>query len=131
MSLLNRLILLSLLCVGVASAGNLVLITDSAKVEANSSVVARLRAEALSAQKKKTGKAAPLNGEYAEALEMSLSDLRVALPEVIAAIAKAKAADVVLEPEVAKKFALTGVDITAEVTKAIDARSAKIRFLAP
>jgi hypothetical protein len=112
-------------------AANLVLIADSAKVEANSTVVARLKAEALSAQKKKTGKTAPLNAEYAEALEMSLSDLRVALPKVVAEIAKARAADVVLEPEMAKKFGLTGVDITAELTKAIDLRSAKIRFLAP
>ena len=48
-----------------------------------------------------------------------------------AGIAKLKGADVVLEPSIAKKFALVGVDISAEVAQALDIRAAKSRFLAP
>ena len=119
------------LSAALSHAANLVLIADSANIEARSTVVARLKTEALAAQQKKTNKAGPLNAEYAEALELSLSDLRVALPEVIAGIAKLKGADVVLEPSIAKKFALVGVDISAEVAQALDIRAAKSRFLAP
>ncbi len=123
------------ICVGLLGslchAANLVLIADSANIEARSTVVARLKAEASAAQLKKTNKAGPLNAEYTEALELSLSDLRVALPEVIEGIAKAKGADVVLEPSIAKKFALVGVDVSAEVAQALDIRASKSRFLAP
>lgn len=125
-------VLISACCLASLShAANLVLIADSANIEARSAVVARLKTEALAAQLKKTNKAEPLNAEYGEALELSLSDLRVALPEVIADLAKLKGADVVLEPAIAKKFALVGVDISAEVAQALDIRAAKSRFLAP
>lgn len=119
------------LLVSVCQAGNLILIADSANIETLSKVVARLKAEALAAQQKKTNKAGPLNAEYAEALELSLSDLRVALPQVIESIAKTKGADVVIEPAIATKFALVGENISAEVARALDVRSAKLRFLAP
>lgn len=119
------------LLVAVSHAGNLILIADSAKIETLSKVVARLKAEALAAQQKKTNKAAPLNAEYAEALEFSLSDLRVALPQVIENIAKAKGADVVIEPDIAVKFALVGENISAEAARALDVRSAKLKFLVP
>lgn len=119
------------LVASLSHAANLILIADSANIEARSTVVARLKAEALAAQQKKTNIAGPLNAEYAEALELSLSDLRIALPEVIEGIAKAKGADVVLEPSIAAKLALAGVDISAEVVQALDIRSAKMRFLAP
>lgn len=107
-----------------------ILIADSAKVEATSSVVARLRAEASASMQKRHGKT-QLDAEHSEALELSLSDLRVALPEVVAEIAKANAADVVLEPSIAKQFGLQGQDITAAVTLALDKRSAKLGFIAP
>jgi hypothetical protein len=131
--------LLALLLANVAQAATLVLIADPVKIEATSTVFARLRAQAFAAQLKRTGKALQAGGsknavlapEYAEALESSVSDLRVALPELIASIARARKADMVLEPEVAKKFGLVGVDITAEVTKALDVRGAKTVFLAP
>ena len=119
------------LLVSFCQAGNLILIADSANIETLSKVVARLKTEALAAQQKKTNKAGPLNAEYAEALESSLSDLRVALPQVIENIAKTKGADVVLEPAIAAKFALLGENISAEVARELDARSAKLRFLAP
>lgn len=119
------------LLASLSHAANLILIADSANIEARSTVVARLKAEALAAQQKKTNIAGPLNAEYAEALELSLSDLRIALPQVIEDIAKSKGADVVLEPSIATKLALVGVDISAEVVQALDIRSAKIRFLAP
>ena len=119
------------LFVSVSYAGNLVLIADSAKIETLSKVVARLKTEALTAQLKKTNKAAPLNSEYAEALESSLSDLRVALPQVIESIAKTKGADAVIEPAIAQKFALLGEDISVEVARVLDTRSAKLKFLAP
>lgn len=127
----TKLALCAYLLVSQAHAAQIVLIADSANIEARSEVVARLRAEATAAQIKKTNTAGPLNSEYAEALELSLSDLRVALPEVIEGIAKLKGADLVLEPSIAKKFALVGVDISAEVAHALDIRSAKTRFLAP
>ncbi len=117
--------------VSVCQAGNLILIADSAKIETLSKVVARLKAEALAAQLKKTNKAEKLNAEYAEALESSLSELRVELPQVIAGIAKSKGADVVIEPEIAVKFALTGENISAQVARALDVRGAKLKFLAP
>jgi Skp family chaperone for outer membrane proteins len=119
------------MCSGFACAENLVLIADSARVEATSTVVARLKVEAQSAQQKQTGKPGALNATYTEALESSLSDLRAALPLVIESYAKAKRADVVLEPAVAKQFGLTGIDITLEITKALDIRLAKLKFLAP
>lgn len=119
------------LSVPVCHAGNLILIADSANIETLSKVVARLKAEALAAQLKKTKKAAPLNAEYAEALESSLSDLRVALPQVVESIAKLKGADVVVEPDIAVKLALVGENISAEVARALDARSANLKFLAP
>lgn len=119
------------LLVSVCQAGNLILIADSAKIETLSKVVARLKAEALAAQQQKTNKAAPLNAKYAEALESSLSDLRVALPQVVESIAKAKGAEVVIEPDIAVKFALVGENISAEVARALDVRSAKLKFLAP
>ncbi len=122
---------LMLLCAGFAHADNVVLIADSARVEAISTVVARLKVEAQSAQQKKTGKPGVLNPEFTEALESSLSDLRVALPLVIETLAKAKRADAVLEPAVAKQFGLSGPDITLEVAKALDMRLAKLQFLAP
>ena len=125
------LVICASLSASLSHAANLVLIADSANIEARSAVVARLKTEALAAQQKKTNNAGPLNAEYAEALELSLSDLRVALPEVIEGIAKSKGADVVLEPSIAKKFALVGVDVSAEVAQALDIRSAKSRFLAP
>ncbi len=119
------------LSASVCHAENLVLIAETAKIETLSKVVARLRAEALAAQLKKTNKAGQLSPEYAEALESSLSDLRVALPQVIESIAKTKGADVVIEPEIALKFALVGENISAEVARALDVRSAKLKFLAP
>ena len=119
------------LLASLSHAANLILIADSVNIEARSTVVARLKAEALAAQQKKTNAVGPLNAEYAEALELSLSDLRIALPQVIEDIAKSKGADVVLEPSIATKLALVGVDISAEVVQALDIRSAKIRFLAP
>ncbi|GEM_PF-2397670 len=123
----------SLACslVSVCHAGNLVLIADAAKIEALSKVVARLKVEALAAQLKKSNVGEKLNSEYAEALESSLSDLRVALPQVIESIAKIRGADVVIEPEIARKFALVGENISAEVARALDVRSAKLKFLAP
>ena len=120
----------TLLSVSICHAENLVLIAETAKIETLSKVVARLKAEALAAQRKKTNKPGQLNPEYAEALELSLSDLRVALPQVIESIAKAKSADVVIEPEIASKFALVGENISAEVARALDVRSAKLKFLA-
>lgn len=115
----------------VCHAGNLVLIADSARIETLSVVVARLKTEALAAQQKKTNKAGPLTGEYAEALELCLSDVRVAIPQVIESIAKVKGADAVIEPAMAVKFALAGEDISAEVALQLDVRSAKLKFLAP
>ncbi len=119
------------LSVSACHAGNLILIAESAKIETLSKVATRLKTEALAAQLKKTNKAAPLSTEYAEALESSLSDLRVALPQVIESIAKARGADVVIEPDVAVKFALVGENISAEAARALDVRSAKLKFLAP
>ena len=124
-------VLSACLLASLSHAANLILIADSVNIEARSTVVARLKAEALAAQQKKTNAVGPLNAEYAEALELSLSDLRIALPQVIEDIAKSKGADVVLEPSIATKLALVGVDISAEVVQALDIRSAKIRFLAP
>lgn len=121
----------ALLAIALQSyADQRILIADSAKVEASSVVVARLRAEARASMQKRHGKT-QLDAEHAEALELSLSDLRVALPEVVAEIAKASAADVVLEPAIAKQFGLQGQDITAAVTLALDKRSAKLGFIAP
>ena len=124
-------VLSACLLASLSHAANLILIADSVNIEARSTVVARLKAEALAAQQKKTNAVGPLNAEYAEALELSLSDLRIALPEVIEGIAKSKGADIVLEPSIAAKLSLVGVDISAEVVQALDIRSAKMRFLAP
>ena len=120
----------ALLIAPLAQAEQRILIADSAKIEASSAVVARLRAQAQSSMQKRHGKT-QLDAEHSEALELSLSDLRAALPEVVAQIAKAKAADVVLEPAIAKQFGLQGIDISEEVKIALDKRSEKLGFIAP
>ena len=131
MSLPRTLIFIAaLLLAQPGQADQRILIADSAKIEASSTVVARLRAEAAASMQKRHGKT-QLDAEHSEALELSLSDLRVALPEVVAEIAKAKAADVVLEPAIAKQFGLQGLDISDEVKVALDKRSAKLGFIAP
>lgn len=113
-------------------AATAVLLVDSMQVERQSKVVSRLRADAIAAQQKATGTSADkLNPAYAEALEMSLSELRSALGEVVAEKAKARKADIVIEPEVAKRLGVGGVDLTAEIAAALDARFANLSFVAP
>jgi hypothetical protein len=108
-----------------------IMIVDVAKAEAQSQVLARLAKEAASAQQKKTGKAAPLNPQFQEALDLSQSDWRQAVDKVVATLAQAKKVDVVIDASVAKKQKLTGLDATAELVKSLDQQFAKAKFIAP
>jgi len=116
--------------INIAQASNIILV-DSAKAEAQSAVFNRLKIEAAAAQLKKTGKAAPLNAQYQEALELSLSDWRSALPDAVAQIAIATKADVAIEPSIAKLNGLQGTDRTADVVKALDVQFSKLKFISP
>lgn len=117
----------------IASAANasVIILVDSAKAEAQSAVFARLKSEAAAAQQKSTGKAAPLNAQFQEALEQSLSEWRSALQDAVAGVAIAINADIAIEPSIAKLKGLQGTDRTAEVVKALDAQFAKLKFAAP
>jgi hypothetical protein len=108
-----------------------IMLIDSQAAERQSRVIARLKAEALALQKARGVKSETLNPQFAEALDLSISDWRSALPEVVASIAKQAKADIALEPAIAKAEKLTGVDRTAEVVKALDARFAKLALIAP
>jgi Flp pilus assembly protein TadB len=119
-----------ILSVASASAAS-ILLADTAKVEASSAVVQRMRAQALAVQQRKIPAAKTLNDEFSEALELSLSDIRAGIPIAIASIAKAQKADVVLEPAIAKKLGLAGTDISAQVQQRIDQQFAKSVFIAP
>jgi uncharacterized membrane protein len=123
--------LLGLALTNAASAATSILLADIGKIEASSQTFARLKTQAMSAQTKKLGSKPALTPVYEEALQQSLSEVRVSLPQVIAKLAQSKRADLVLEPTLAKKFALTGVDITSEVTQALDAQTAQLKFLPP
>jgi predicted Zn-dependent protease len=112
------------------SAAEIVLL-DSAVAERSSKVYARLKQEAAAAQQKRTGKSAPLNAEFAEALEMAISNWRAALPEASAEVARAQKADLVLEVEVAKRYGLSGADVTAQIQAVLDQKFAGEKFVAP
>lgn len=124
--------LVALLISSSCVAATEVLLVDSVKVERQSKVVSRLQTEAITAQRKATGNnSEKLNSAYAEALEMSLSELRSALIEVVAEKAKLRKADLVIEPEVAKRLGITGADMTDDIVAALDTRFANLRFVAP
>ena len=109
-----------------------VLLVDSLQVERQSKVVGRLQAAAIAAQQKATGtNSDKLSPAYAEALEMSLSELRSALIEVVAEKALLRKADLVIEPSVAKRLGIVGADLTADIAVALDVRFAKLRFIVP
>jgi hypothetical protein len=130
--LLNAFALSFLLILSANTAqASVIILVDSAKAEVQSAVFARLKAEAAAAQLKKTGKAAPLNAQFQEALEGSLSEWRSALSEAVAQVAVANKADVAIEPSVAKLKGLQGTDLTAQVVKALDAQFAKLKFVSP
>lgn len=121
----------ALMLMASAAQASVIILVDSVKAEAQSVVFARLKTEAAAAQLKKTGKAAPLNAQFQEALEASLSEWRSALPEAVAQVAVANKADVAIEPSVAKLKGLQGTDLTAQVVKALDAQFAKLKFVSP
>jgi hypothetical protein len=108
-----------------------VLLVDTVKVENESRVMQRIRTQALAAQQRKTPGAKALNGAYLDALDQSLSDIRAAIPRVIASVAKTSKADVVLEPGVAKKMGLTGVDVSSQIIQKIDAQFTRAEFISP
>jgi len=114
-----------------AAPSSAIILVDSAKAEAQSMVFARLKTEAAAAQLKNTGKAAPLNAQYQEALELSLSDWRSALPDAVAQIAIATKADIAIEPSIAKLKGLRGTDRTADVVKRLDLQFSKAKFISP
>jgi predicted Zn-dependent protease len=121
---------LTLLTTSAANA-SVILLIDSAKAEAQSVVFARLKSEAGAAQQKQTGKAAPLNVQFQEALEQSLSEWRSALEDAVAKVAIANKADIAIEPSTAKLKGLQGTDRTADVVKVLDLQFAKLKFAAP
>ena len=127
MALILALLMLS---ANIAQASAIVLV-DGAKAELQSAVFTRLKAEAAAAQLKKTGKTAPLNTQYQEALEQALSEWRSALPDAVARVAIASKADVAIEPSTAKLKGLQGTDVTAQVVKALDAQFANLKFVSP
>jgi hypothetical protein len=120
-----------LMLMASAAQASAIILVDSAKAEEQSAVFARLKAEAAAAQLKKTGKPAPLNAGYQEALESSLSEWRSALPDAVAQVAIANKADVAIEPSTAKLKGLQGTDLTALVVKALDVQFAKLKFVSP
>ncbi len=123
-------IALTLLTASAANA-SVILLVDSAKAEAQSVVFARLKSEAAATQQKQTGKAAPLNAQFQEALEQSLSEWRSALEDAVAKVAIANTADIVIEPSTAKLKGLQGTDRTADVVIVLDLQFAKLKFAAP
>jgi hypothetical protein len=113
------------------SVAQMILLADTQGIESSSKVMQRIRQEALQAQKKKIPTAAQLSPEYADALELSLSDIRAAMPALIATLAKAQKADAVLEPAIAKQHGLSGKDVSLQISQQIDAQFAKSKFMPP
>ncbi len=117
--------------VSIHATASAIGVVDLEKLEASSVSVARLKQLANSAQQKKLGKVLPLNAEYSEALEASLSEFRLQTPIVIADLARAKKLDVVLDVKIAKHKKLLGVDLTSEVLSIIDQKTKTIQWVAP
>lgn len=118
---------------------NVILLADQNKIEATSVVIKRIQQEAMAAQKAKLGSSstasgagsAALNPQYADALDMSLSRYRAAIPAAIAEIAKAAKADVVVDANAARQLKLSGRDISVEVSKKLDLSLKNLKFIAP
>jgi hypothetical protein len=114
-----------------AQLGTHLLIVDSQKAEAQSKVMARLLREAHLAQKASGQASNTLDAKHQEALELSQSAWRQAMKEAAAQVAKAKKADVVIEPAVAQRYKITAPDATAAVVLWLDQRFASAKFIKP
>lgn len=106
-----------------------VLIVDSEAVLERSEVARRLRAEAEKARGAAAGAAA--REQIGAALDLALSGLLEALPEVIEALATERRVDLVLEPAMASRVGARGPDLTAEIVTALDRRSANLKLELP
>lgn len=98
------------------------LIVDSEVVLERSQVAQRLRAEAERARAAAAG--AEAREQVDAALDLALSGLLEALPEIIEALATERQVDLVLEPAVASRVGAKGPDLTNEVVTALDRRAA-------
>lgn len=103
-----------------------VLIVDSEAVLERSEVARRLRAEAEQARS-----AAAAREQIGAALDLALSGLLEALPEVIEVLATERRVDLVLEPAMASRVGARGPDLTGEVVTALDRRSAALKLELP
>lgn len=106
-----------------------VLIVDSEAVLERSEVARRLRAEAEQARSAAAGAAA--REQIGAALDLALSGLLEALPEVIEVLATERRVDLVLEPAMASRVGARGPDLTGEVVTALDRRSAALKLELP
>lgn len=106
-----------------------VLIVDSEAVLERSEVARRLRAEAEQARSAAAGAAA--REQIGAALDLALSGLLEALPEVIEVLATERRVDLVLEPGMASRVGARGPDLTGEVVTALDRRSAALKLELP
>jgi hypothetical protein len=106
-----------------------VLIVDAEVVLERSTVAKRLRAEAAKARESAVG--ADAREQIDAALDLALSDLLEALPELIEAVATTRGVDLVLEPAVASRVGAQGPDLTTDLVTALDRQSAKLRLELP
>jgi hypothetical protein len=121
---------LALACSGALAAdaaSTVILLVDSARVERELKVLERLSETHRAALKK-----AP-NAQQREGLDLALelqrSEVLGALSEVVTEIAMARAADLVIEPSVARRLELGKLaDVTPEVIAALDTRYADLKL---
>lgn len=106
-----------------------VLIIDAEVVLERSSVAQRLRAEAATARAAAAG--AEAREHVDAALDLALSDLLEALPELIESLATARGVDLVVEPAVANRVGAQGPDLTAEVVAALDRQASTVKLELP
>lgn len=123
-------VVLTLACSGALAADaarTVILLVDSARVERELKVLERL-SEAHRAALKKAPNAQQREG-LDLALELQRSEVLGALSEVVTEIAKARTADLVIEPSVARRLELGKLaDVTPEVIAALDTRYADLKL---
>jgi Skp family chaperone for outer membrane proteins len=89
---------------------------DSARVEQESKVMQRIRAEAKAQQGK-------VKAELLEqSVEIALSELLTALPEECERLAEAQKLDLIVTSDAAQREKLSVTDLTPELTERLDAR---------
>lgn len=114
-----------LVACGLFAAPAQIALVDSQRIEAESVVLKRVRAEAKAQQ----GKLSPQ--EIEAGLENALSEVLTLLPDAVREVAEARKIDLVIEASAAKRERVSATDLTAEVLKRIDQQLATLKFAVP